>query len=76
MANYRHTDLARFSNLDCEGVRDGQEVRVNGYHVGIIHLLEDGDFHIDGWDENEIIDLEVMHETTLDTANIHPTIKE
>lgn len=76
MENNEQTDFDKFFDDDGDGVTDGQLVRVNGSHVGKITLIGDGDFVVEGWPVDDIVDtLEVVPEP-MDTANIHPTIKE
>ncbi len=65
--------------FDNEGnaIDDGQTVRVNEEHIGVIHVAGSGKFTIDGWPEDQIIrTLDVLEPLPLNIDNIHPMIKE
>lgn len=72
----KQTDFDKFFDDDGEPVKDGQMVRVNGSHNGTLRLMEDGDFAVEGWDKDVIIDTLERVELPIDIDNIHPTIKE
>lgn len=73
-------DIQNLSGVfDEEGtpISDGQTVRVNSEHVGDIHITGPGQFTVEGWPEDQIIEvLEIVNEPTLDIDEIHPMIKE
>ncbi len=65
--------------FDNEGnaIDDGQTVRVNGEHIGVIHVAGSGKFTIDGWPDDQIVRaLDVIKPLALNIDNIHPMIKE
>ena len=76
MEKTQQTPCDELFDDDREPIRDGQEVRVNGYFVGKAHINSDGEFYIDGWSHDEIIEsLEVIPELPIDIDDVHPTIK-
>ena len=78
MKNQQYTDCNELFDDDGEGICDGQVVLVNGSHKGRVHLDGRGNFQIEGWTAQQVIEsLEVIPEDVpFDTANMHPTIKE
>lgn len=60
MAN-QQTPCDELFDDDGNGICEGQEVRVNGSHIGKVHIDGEGKFHIDGWPHDQIIEsLEIL----------------
>jgi len=77
MPNEDKTNFDRFFDDDGDAVKDGQLVKVNGSHTGKLNLKDDGDFTVEGWPVDQIIDtLERVDDLPIDIDTIHPMIKE